>query len=103
MYSAGAAIMLMPLLALSEAMNGEAVTDCEERHDSPNSCTADASGQPKVLVQVRGTLREDLNADFDCVAGVKNWQAGWSSAKKEWCCIHEEVGCEYDCKEGLDQ
>lgn len=31
---------------------------------------------------------------FDCDAGSANWKAGWSDAKKDWCCSNEGVGCE---------
>ena len=30
---------------------------------------------------------------YDCVAGFKNWNFGWSKTKKSWCCSHEEKGC----------
>eukprot|EP00929_Paragymnodinium_shiwhaense_P096991 TRINITY_DN5875_c1_g1_i1.p1 TRINITY_DN5875_c1_g1~~TRINITY_DN5875_c1_g1_i1.p1 ORF type:complete len:1406 (+),score=579.06 TRINITY_DN5875_c1_g1_i1:122-4339(+) len=45
---------------------------------------------------------------FDCGAGFKNWEAGWSKAKKVWCCTNENKGCEgtekvqYDCRAGLE-
>jgi len=31
---------------------------------------------------------------FDCLAGLGNYQAGWSDAKKEWCCQNQGKGCE---------
>eukprot|EP00428_Durinskia_dybowskii_P001338 CAMPEP_0170289586 /NCGR_PEP_ID=MMETSP0116_2-20130129/44861_1 /TAXON_ID=400756 /ORGANISM="Durinskia baltica, Strain CSIRO CS-38" /LENGTH=514 /DNA_ID=CAMNT_0010541025 /DNA_START=1 /DNA_END=1545 /DNA_ORIENTATION=- len=31
--------------------------------------------------------------EFDCVAGWANWRAGWSAAKKAWCCQHQGKGC----------
>ena len=30
---------------------------------------------------------------YDCVAGIKNWNYGWSKSKKSWCCSHEQKGC----------
>jgi hypothetical protein len=42
---------------------------------------------------------------FDCDAGYSNWHAGWSSAKKSWCCSHSNRGCvvsdPYDCDAGF--
>jgi len=106
----GAAVMLLALLALSEASIG--IARCED-----HSCMVDASGQQPALVQVRmlkdtrsvgssirdGIVQEkSLNAEFDCTAGVQNWRIGWSNAKKFWCCTHEQVGCDYNCKDGLE-
>jgi len=31
---------------------------------------------------------------FDCQAGLANWEQGWSSNKKCWCCAHESQGCD---------
>ena len=33
---------------------------------------------------------------YDCSAGFSNWQSGWSSAKKDYCCSHESRGCPGD-------
>merc|ERR1712048_313665 len=30
---------------------------------------------------------------FDCNAGYGHWQAGWSRAKKAWCCANQGKGC----------
>jgi len=30
---------------------------------------------------------------YDCNAGFNNWQAGWSAAKKDYCCTHAARGC----------
>jgi len=30
---------------------------------------------------------------YDCAAGLGNWLAGWSDAKKTWCCANEDTGC----------
>mmetsp|Transcript_37803 Transcript_37803/g.87517 ORF Transcript_37803/g.87517 Transcript_37803/m.87517 type:complete len:867 (+) Transcript_37803:45-2645(+) len=49
------------------------------------------------------------SAPYDCSAGVKNWQDGWSDGKKEWCCVKQKVGCpvtpappKFDCHDGPD-
>jgi len=34
------------------------------------------------------------SAPYDCNAGFANWKAGWSVAKKAWCCTHTGRGCE---------
>jgi len=44
---------------------------------------------------------------FDCSAGFKNWQAGWSIPKKNWCCQNCKRGCRkipdpFDCLAGLN-
>ena len=50
---------------------------------------------------------------YNCADGFANWQAGWSVAKKEWCCRVHGKGCPnqgggcvtsskpYDCNVGL--
>merc|ERR1712032_1635410 len=97
----GAAVRLLALLALGEASNGQ--SQCED----PTSCVADATKQPKALVQVRSDIRdgivqeENANAEFDCKMGVQRWKVGWSDAKKEWCCKNEKIGCEFNCAEGM--
>merc|ERR1711972_292769 len=30
---------------------------------------------------------------YNCDAGFANWKAGWSVAKKAWCCSNEGKGC----------
>merc|ERR1712037_964258 len=30
---------------------------------------------------------------YNCADGFANWQAGWSVAKKEWCCRVHGKGC----------
>jgi hypothetical protein len=30
---------------------------------------------------------------YDCQAGLANWAAGWSNAKKVWCCHNKKLGC----------
>jgi len=43
---------------------------------------------------------------FNCADGLLNWEAGWSTQKKQWCCEQHGKGCgqdaevpaaEYDC------
>jgi len=36
------------------------------------------------------------SAPFDCKAGAKNWEKGWSQKKKTWCCTYFVVGCPTD-------
>jgi len=31
---------------------------------------------------------------YDCDAGYVNWVAGWSLAKKDWCCKHRDRACD---------
>lgn len=45
---------------------------------------------------------------FDCEAGYRNWEKGWSAAKKQWCCDFKSRGCPtvpdslpFDCDAGL--
>lgn len=48
---------------------------------------------------------------FNCALGYANWQAGWSTSKKQWCCNVHKKGCgsdgpsvaaEYDCTAGFE-
>jgi len=42
---------------------------------------------------------------FDCDAGWSGgrWKTGWSHAKREWCCEHEERGCyRWNCDRGWE-
>merc|ERR1719210_3046710 len=34
-----------------------------------------------------------LSPAYDCMLGIFNWKKGWTSAKKKWCCKHEDKGC----------
>jgi len=34
-------------------------------------------------------------APFDCKAGVENAAVGWSDSKKEYCCEHEGMACQF--------
>merc|ERR1712037_405298 len=49
---------------------------------------------------------EAVSEPYDCDAGYSNWEAGWSSDKKEWCCANKNMGCAeavsepYDCNAG---
>ncbi|CAJ1427688.1 unnamed protein product [Effrenium voratum] len=38
---------------------------------------------------------------FDCKAGVRNWEEGWSHRKKVWCCREKHLGCSFDCRDNL--
>jgi hypothetical protein len=33
---------------------------------------------------------------------VRHWQDGWSDAKKDWCCVHEGLGCAQDSSRALE-
>lgn len=38
---------------------------------------------------------------FDCNAGLANWEAGFSPEKKAWCCAHYTIACgQWNCAEG---
>jgi len=39
-------------------------------------------------------VHPDGTLPYHCHAGIKNWQAGWSLPKKQWCCVHVGVGCQ---------
>merc|ERR1712107_733295 len=30
---------------------------------------------------------------YDCDAGYSNWEKGWSTTKKVFCCLHKKIGC----------
>jgi len=30
---------------------------------------------------------------FDCVEGATSWQTAWTEARKDWCCVHKNIGC----------
>jgi len=41
------------------------------------------------------------SAAFDCDAGYLNWEKGWSTAKKSWCCTRMSRACDpFDCDFG---
>lgn len=51
---------------------------------------------PKTVVRhkvIYKTKHVQVKHIYDCAAGFDNWNFGWSSAKKTWCCSHEERGC----------
>mmetsp|Transcript_11684 Transcript_11684/g.22634 ORF Transcript_11684/g.22634 Transcript_11684/m.22634 type:complete len:477 (+) Transcript_11684:164-1594(+) len=52
------------------------------------SCLLDASG----CNQTRA---------YDCFAGLRNYEAGWSASKKQWCCARMGVACPFDCDAGF--
>jgi len=48
---------------------------------------------------------------YNCALGFLNWQAGWSTEKKQWCCNEHGKGCGhdgpavanmYDCNDGTE-
>ncbi|CAE8604249.1 unnamed protein product, partial [Polarella glacialis] len=54
------------------------------------------------------TLYTAPRLPFDCEAGYANFQAGWATSKKEWCCSNVGRGCppdpdgaNYDCNAGF--
>ncbi|CAE7876504.1 unnamed protein product [Symbiodinium necroappetens] len=49
--------------------------------------TAGGGGGHRVQVSSHGHL------PFNCLAGVANWQAGWSHPKQVWCCNHFGNSC----------
>merc|ERR1711860_244250 len=39
---------------------------------------------------------------FDCGAGLANWEDGWSAEKKKWCCSKHNRACDvFDCDAGV--
>jgi len=65
-----------------------------------------------ILPPMQPTLPPRPADPYDCNAGFANWQAGWSVAKKEWCCRVHGKGCAnqggfltssepYDCDAGF--
>jgi len=41
---------------------------------------------------------------FDCSRNLEFWESMWPSAKKQWCCFHENAGCKtehFNCADGL--
>jgi len=63
-----------------------------------------------VPVPLPAPLTPATSLPFDCNAGYANWQAGWSLAKKAWCCQHAQRGCpvisattspHFDCNAGF--
>lgn len=41
------------------------------------------------VVEVPSTTKQ-----YDCSAGYFSWRAAWSAEKKDWCCFHQQRGCE---------
>mmetsp|Transcript_3152 Transcript_3152/g.4524 ORF Transcript_3152/g.4524 Transcript_3152/m.4524 type:complete len:785 (+) Transcript_3152:52-2406(+) len=69
--------------------------------DTPPNCDAGAGKVwKKVFIhgvwsweaQVAGGAIS-VQKPYACHAGLSNWNAGWSGAKKSWCCSHEQLGC----------
>merc|ERR1712039_50955 len=68
----------------------------------PNAC---AAAHSRLMEQCSSACRQCTLADshcvvrpqpvFDCNAALNNWKAAWSRAKKDWCCQHEQKGCDH--------
>lgn len=57
----------------------------------------------KELEPCDGTVGEEPGfTHFDCSAGEKYWERGWSELKKGFCCKNAGIGCEeeFDCEAG---
>lgn len=60
-----------------------------------------AAGKQPQSVASELTQLEDITnfpvsvdtSSFDCAQGFRNWQDGWSKAKKKWCCKEYEMAC----------
>jgi len=49
-----------------------------------------------------GCTTTDGPVQFDCQAGLSNWESGWNDAKKQFCCHKTGQGCDpFDCAEGV--
>merc|ERR1711957_429153 len=43
-------------------------------------------------------------SEYDCDAGLTNFETGWSQSKQYWCCKNHHKGCktlQFDCDAGL--
>lgn len=79
------------------------------RHDEENQCILVPKSDPVACVSyagpsaaagsISGSLTEAMpgspvpDGGWDCNAGFSNWKAGWSAAKKAWCCKKVGRGC----------
>jgi len=69
--------------------------------DTPPNCDAGAGKiWKKVFISGHWTWEAQMaggavsvHQGFSCHAGLPNWSADWSPAKKTWCCSHEKLGC----------
>lgn len=50
----------------------------------------------------RGCPKEITQEPFDCSAGFKRREVGWSMAKKKWCCMNKRLGCDASPKPNTD-
>jgi len=74
----------------------------------PTTTTAAPSKTTAVPTTTTALLPKASNDVFDCTEGASNFDAGWSEAKKDWCCHHASIGCPkpvpdgdpFDCAEG---
>ncbi|CAK0842587.1 unnamed protein product [Prorocentrum cordatum] len=37
--------------------------------------------------------------EYNCTAELDNWEVGWSTPKKAWCCEQRQVGCPVEASE----
>jgi len=54
---------------------------------------AEAAERDQIEIEMK-TIAAPISEPFDCEAGEKNWQRGWSVEKKDWCCKNKQTGCE---------
>jgi len=38
---------------------------------------------------------------YDCEEDLDEWEVTWKTGKKDWCCRHQQVGCEAHDKESV--
>lgn len=96
------------------------LTDWFGKHDTANECILVPKSNPRACVKyaaakdpsavappaaassTTGKAPPSLDDGWDCDAGVNHWREGWSSAKKDWCCVNFNKGCRFDCEAGLE-
>merc|ERR1712183_1216741 len=49
--------------------------------------------QPVMPMPVQPVMPARPADPYNCADGFSNWQAGWSVAKKAWCCSNRGKGC----------
>jgi len=71
-------------------------------------CRSSTTGEFKVIDTTSGggAGPGSSGSEFDCAAGLSNWQKDWSPAKKKYCCTKMGKGCEaasalFDCAAGF--
>jgi len=61
-----------------------------------------------LTIPARAAMTETSNflEPYDCKVGYTNWEKGWSTDKKTWCCAEKQLGCipshPYDCLLGFE-